>query len=184
MYKDETNKKYGKLTVLSRVANDKYGNARWKCKCECGKYHTTNSAPLRNGACISCGCAKKEYINRRSGEAPLKNNYSRYKHGAIERKLEFKISLEQFKIIITQNCHYCGIIPNNKKYAYHRTRYSKGKESDEYIIAHGIDRKDNNKGYTIENCLPCCKMCNGMKSKLSYNDFIEQIKKINGNLKL
>jgi 5-methylcytosine-specific restriction endonuclease McrA len=38
----------------------------------------------------------------------------------------------------------------------------------------GIDRKDNEKGYTEENCVPCCKRCNGIKGEwLSYEEMLE-----------
>lgn len=185
MWKDEKNNNYDKLTVIERVKNDKYGNARWKCQCECGKETIVLGACLRIGSTKSCGCLKERYTLRRSGRAALKNNYSRYKSGAKERNLDFLLTLEEFeKIITTENCHYCNDLPNNKKYAYHRTRYSKGIETDEFILAHGIDRIDNNKGYIKGNVVCCCKICNSMKSKLSYNDFILQIKKIKDNLKL
>ena len=31
----------------------------------------------------------------------------------------------------------------------------------------GIDRVDNNKGYELSNCVPCCKHCNYVKGALS-----------------
>ena len=33
---DLTGKTFGKLTVLSRAENDKYGKAQWLCQCQCG----------------------------------------------------------------------------------------------------------------------------------------------------
>lgn len=46
------------------------------------------------------------------------------------------------------------------------------------LLCNGIDRKDSGRGYYQENCLPCCKICNVMKSTMSYNDFIEHCIKI------
>jgi hypothetical protein len=35
----------------------------------------------------------------------------------------------------------------------------------------GIDRIDNSQGYSIENCVPCCMVCNRAKGILSLEDF-------------
>jgi hypothetical protein len=37
----------------------------------------------------------------------------------------------------------------------------------------GIDRVDNSKGYTLDNCVPCCAAHNIMKGTHSHNDFIK-----------
>ena len=46
---DMTNQKIGKLTVLYRIENDSKGQARWHCKCECGKECDVIGTKLRNG---------------------------------------------------------------------------------------------------------------------------------------
>lgn len=92
---------------------------------------------------------------------PLNVTYYKYHHGAIERKLEFTLTKEDFESIIINNCYYCKSKP---------TKYS------------GIDRFDNNEGYTLENCVPCCTTCNFLKHTLSYDDFILQINKIYNHL--
>ena len=57
---DITGKKYGKLLVLERGENRirKSGGieARWLCRCECGKEVLASSASLRYGKKTSCGC--------------------------------------------------------------------------------------------------------------------------------
>ena len=42
----------------------------------------------------------------------------------------------------------------------------------------GIDRMNNNIGYEISNVVPCCSVCNKMKSSLSKEEFLTQICKI------
>ena len=39
----------------------------------------------------------------------------------------------------------------------------------------GIDRKDSNLGYTNENCVPCCKVCNNGKRDLPYSEWLEYL---------
>lgn len=51
-----TGKKFGKLTVLERVENDKKGSTRWKCKCDCGNEIVVKGRYLREGDTKSCGC--------------------------------------------------------------------------------------------------------------------------------
>lgn len=55
-FKDETNNRYGKLTVLEFVGTDKNNQALWKCRCDCGNIKITTGASLRNGSVSSCGC--------------------------------------------------------------------------------------------------------------------------------
>ena len=46
------------------------------------------------------------------------------------------------------------------------------------FLYNGIDRKDNNIGYIIENCVSCCGICNRMKMDMSYDDFLNHIRLI------
>ena len=39
---------------------------------------------------------------------------------------------------------------------------------------HGLDRVDNEKGYSIDNVVTCCEQCNVAKSTQTYEDFIQQ----------
>ena len=58
---DITGDKYGRLSPLKRVENDKYGKAMWLCACECGKEVVRNTAELRRGKVTSCGCARSKH---------------------------------------------------------------------------------------------------------------------------
>lgn len=59
--KDLRNQKFGRLTVLYRVANTtKDTHAMWKCQCECGNIINVTSTHLQNGHTLSCGCYAKE----------------------------------------------------------------------------------------------------------------------------
>lgn len=53
-------KKYNRLTVLKRVENDKSGNIRYLCKCDCGNEIVIRSGNIKNGSTKSCGCLRKE----------------------------------------------------------------------------------------------------------------------------
>lgn len=81
------------------------------------------------------------------------------KFKAKKRKKNWSLShTESFKMI-TSPCDYCGFVPewpNNRV---------------------GIDRVDNTKGYTPNNCVSCCFTCNSAKKELTRDDFLAWIKK-------
>lgn len=56
---DLVGKRYGKLTVIERAGSDKYKQALWLCKCECGNTKITNTNRLNAGKTKSCGCTNK-----------------------------------------------------------------------------------------------------------------------------
>lgn len=84
---DLTEKKFGRLTVIKRVENDKYGTSRWLCKCDCGGETITSSGHLNSGHTKSCGCYNKEIAKQKS----LGNKHF-YKHGLSKDKNFKRIS--------------------------------------------------------------------------------------------
>lgn len=65
---DLTGKKFGKLTVVRRVENNKHGNSMWECVCECGEKRVVQGCGLTNGHSSSCGCTRKEKLIQRNIE--------------------------------------------------------------------------------------------------------------------
>lgn len=60
-FKDETGKRYGRLTVIERA--DKTNAQRmayWVCLCDCGNTKIARGVDLRCGGTKSCGCLRKE----------------------------------------------------------------------------------------------------------------------------
>lgn len=110
--------------------------------------------------------------NSKSGFTAIWHAYLR---GAKERNYEFTLTKEEFRKLTKENCWYCGKKPSGIK------QY---KGCRDYYLYNGIDRVDNDKGYVIENCMPCCKTCNYMKSTLPADMFINHVRKIVENLGL
>ena len=44
------------------------------------------------------------------------------------------------------------------------------------VRINGIDRINSDKGYTIDNCVPCCAQCNHMKLDYTTEEFLTKIK--------
>ncbi len=124
---------------------------------DCGE--DTNSTQRKR--CLKCFA---EHRRKQQKANKLKFNYHKlpkyryntYKSGAERRGLEFSLTFEDFILFWEKPCFYCG----------------------EKIEGIGIDRKNNSIGYTNENCIVCCKICNFMKHNLDENLFIKQCIKI------
>ncbi len=57
---DLTGRQFGELTVLGRAENDRNGNARWLCRCSCGRERAVQAAALKSGRTRSCGCKRRD----------------------------------------------------------------------------------------------------------------------------
>lgn len=63
---DLTGMKFGRLTVLNRVKNNKDGRTMWRCMCDCGNERIVMGKCLRNGHTKSCGCLSREMASYNS----------------------------------------------------------------------------------------------------------------------
>jgi 5-methylcytosine-specific restriction endonuclease McrA len=64
------------------------------------------------------------------------------------------------------NCHYCGASIPWQPYGVVRGKFTSR--------AYFLDRKDNDKGYSKENCVVCCTQCNSIKSnRFTYDEFLK-----------
>jgi len=188
---DETGNRYGRLVIIERAPNGKHGAARWLCQCDCGGQTVAAGNSLRSGHTKSCGCwqlertmdvsehswrrAFDEYrrsITLPEGDAAFNKLYAKYETGATKRGLNFDLSKEQFRELTEKNCYYCGVEPQQIM-----RPSTKGLGNGVYVF-NGIDRRDNNQGYTYANCLPCCGNCNRAKAGMSYADFVEWLDRI------
>ena len=61
-----TGHKFGRLTVLRRAENDKYGQAQWLCQCDCGNMVIIPGYRIRSGGSKSCGCLRAEVSQKKA----------------------------------------------------------------------------------------------------------------------
>jgi len=87
--------------------------------------------------------------------------YSHVKNTAFRKGLKFTLTLPEVILLMYQNCFYCDAKPSNKMRLPNRKRYK-----NFTLVYSGLDRKDNLKGYTLSNVVPCCLRCNRIKSNL------------------
>lgn len=94
-----------------------------------------------------------------------KGKYNSLKKNANNRsrKYKFELTFDEFeKMYWGKNCVYCG----------------------DTLKTIGVDRIDNAKGYSVNNCLPCCEVCNKMKLTMSLPEWLNHMEKIRNNFKV
>lgn len=82
-----------------------------------------------------------------------RRRYNKYRNDAQCRNLPFELSREYFDGLIKEQCYLCKRCPNENS-------------------TNGVDRVDNNLGYTNDNCRPCCGNCNILKKIFPLDDFL------------
>jgi hypothetical protein len=100
------------------------------------------------------------------GEASFRKLMRDYKNNARRKDMVFELSPEEFRMLTSGSCYYCGRQPES---IYNHFTYN-----GPYVY-NGVDRIMNGKGYTVENCVSCCWQCNRIKGKLSQYEFHELI---------
>jgi len=165
--------RFGRLTVEKEVGRNGRRSIVYECACDCGNHVVRVGSTLLCGKSRSCGCTKysAEAIAKRCRAlkpgCPERRAYYACRHSAQVRHLEFLLTLQNFLEMASADCAYCGSSPSQVK----KTRY-------ETFAANGIDRVDNSTGYTVENCVPCCRVCNFMKRDMSAGDFLTHVQRI------
>ncbi len=158
------------------IYDEKYTrNILWfTCKCICGNIKNVRSSSLLHGKILSCGCLTKIRMKLNNpaiclsyGESSFNTLYKWYKDNASKRNLEFSLTKEQFKVLTKGQCVECGIFPLQICHPRQKDKYY---SNGEYIY-NGIDRRDNNLGYELENCVTCCGRCNQSKLNMSIEEW-------------
>lgn len=64
-FRNLTDKRFGKLTVIEITGRNKYKKVLWLCRCDCGNEKVLVSSDLLQGKVRSCGCLIIEAIKKR-----------------------------------------------------------------------------------------------------------------------
>lgn len=167
-WKDWTGHRFGHLVALEYVPLENTRKSKWhrkakwywKCQCDCGRIYYKDTHDLLVSGHTECGFCAREHVtekNTLAGRgAAWHRAYRVCKRNAVSRGYDITITFEEFKEICEKPCYYCGASP---------------KERSDKLIKNGVDRFDNSKGYTPENCVPCCPVCNTVKLDYDY-DFL------------
>lgn len=143
---NQIGKRFGRLLVVE--ASDSYiqpsgkKKSMWKCKCDCGKEILVTGGNLQNGHTQSCGCFNKQRVSETQSKHRMCEDsaYSVWS-GMLHRCTNTKST--NFK-------HYGGRgITVCDRWLEFENFYADMGDKPEGM---SIDRKDNNKGYSPDNC--------------------------------
>lgn len=173
-FKDMTNLRFGRLTVLECVGRDNNGNALWRCKCDCGKENIVDGCRLRKGNTKSCGC----YNVYRTKICNSTHRKSKTRLYAIWGGIKARCSnpkCEAFKKYGGRGIKFC------KDWVFYEN-FEKWALNNGYSSNLTIDRIDNNGNYEPDNCrwVTMKKQCNNRRSNryVEYNGKIFTIAEI------
>jgi 5-methylcytosine-specific restriction endonuclease McrA len=93
-----------------------------------------------------------------------------YRREARLRNLAWRLSLETCITLFKAPCNYCGTSFSNSL----NLRF---KHAIPFKY-NGIDRVDNNRGYTAVNVVACCRTCNCAKRDMTIDVFIEWVRRV------
>lgn len=119
-----------------------------KCKSCADEYH-------KKYAATAAGKASAKRTSRKLTEAGYYNNLEcrvdqRHRRAGQRARAigrAFTLTLEEYIALVTKPCEYCGL-PLDQKSGY------------------GLDRLNNDLGYTLENVVQCCSLCNTQRSNI------------------
>nr|DAH21853.1 MAG TPA: PROTEIN/DNA Complex catalytic motif, Helix-turn-helix DNA [Caudoviricetes sp.] len=145
---DLTGQKFGRLTVIERCERPKGRKSKeafWLCKCDCGNESTLSGYELRSGNTKSCGCYHKE----RTSQLHLKHGY----YGTRLYRIYYKMKERCYKPSNDNYKYYGGLgITICDEWLNDFSAFAKWSIENGYDEKLTIDRKDNTKGYSPDNC--------------------------------
>ena len=152
--KDLTGQPFGRLIVVREYGRDKHGNVLWLCRClgkngnDCGKEVVVAGRNLRSENTQSCGCLSRELVRERNMTHGCTHEpwYTTYEDmmrrcGHCEGASECESRLYRDRGITV-----CELWRNSPR------------AFGDWLLSHGwsrglqIDRVDNDKGYSPDNC--------------------------------
>lgn len=140
--------RFARLTVtLKTLDTVKSGAAIWECLCDCGSVVYIPTGNLRSSQTRSCGCLQKEAVT--------KTNKNKVTHGLVDTPEYRTWGLIKDRCYNVKNKRYCdyggrGITMSDEWEDSFETFYSD--MGPRPSLRHTIDRKDNDLGYSKENC--------------------------------
>lgn len=143
--------------------------------CDCGNtFSIKHTSKLKNDGKFRC---RDCYVLRDSESFSPEWGYrlamKRIKNDASRAGRVFEITLDEFKEISQQDCHYCGSAPSNVL-----TYKSNAGTFTRTFVYTGMDRMDNKVGYVRTNVVPCCIICNRAKNSMGYEEFMAWILRV------
>lgn len=148
---DMIGKKYGRLTVrgIDHCVTDSKGWKRYylACDCECGNGKVVLAYSLTQGLTKSCGCLQKEVCKSNFITHGLSNSRIYHIWRDLHRRCE-NPKRKSYRLYGARGITVCEEWSGEKGFKHFKEWSDKHGYTDDLTI----DRIDNNKGYSPDNC--------------------------------
>ena len=155
--KDLTGKRFDRLIVIERAEDKEYSCGKkaimWKCQCDCGNTVIRSSGTLSCNSSHSCGCKQKEILKK-----------AIYRHGKVKHRLYgvyyamisrcYRKNDKRYKTYGARGVTVCDEWLGKDGFVnFIKWAESVGWDEEKNgRTQQSLDRIDNNKGYSPENC--------------------------------
>ena len=143
---DLAGERFGRLVVIEQAEPHK-GRIAWLCQCDCGNQKIATTAVLRKGLTKSCGCLRKE-ISKNKATKHLMCNTKLYDCYNNIKKRCYDKNCDHYKWYGAEGKGLCIEWLGEHGFEH----FSEWAFENGYKEGLQIDRIDNSKGYSPDNC--------------------------------
>lgn len=142
---DLSGQRFGRLTAIEMVGPDRYKQIVWRCLCDCGNEAFVSASRLYRGVVRSCGCLRRD--TTRINKTIHGHRYERL-YG-IWKRMNNRCHLESDSAYNNYGGRGISVCDDwrNSYDDFRDWSYENG-----YADDLSIDRIDNSRGYSPENC--------------------------------
>lgn len=147
---DLTGQRFGRLTVLGRSQDRPSGLTVWHCRCDCGNEIDAIGNNLKRGHTKSCGCFRIEH----TAKAKTTHGMRQSRIYAVWSKIKERCYNPQnpsYKRYGGRGISMCDEWKDNAQ-SFIQWAYENGYNENAEFGQCTLDRIDNSKGYSPENC--------------------------------
>lgn len=143
------NQKFGRLVVIKK-SHRKNNKVMWECLCDCGKITYVSTYYLTSGKIRSCGCLHKEQLLARSTTHNQRHTRLYFIWKGLRQRCN-NPNHKQYKDYGGRGIKVCDEWDNHFE-AFYEWAMANGYDKNAKKFECTIDRIDNDKGYSPNNC--------------------------------
>lgn len=144
------------MVVLEESRKNKYGQIMWLCQCDCGNKTTTRSSRLCSGETMSCGCYQREISIKINTTHGFRFHPLYYIWNSMMGRC-YNPNAVPYKDYGGRGIKIC------QEWRHNPENFIKWAITNGWEKGLQIDRINNDKGYTPENC----RFVSGTEQKLN-----------------